>query len=389
LKSEPQQDPIVIKGKLFTGEGKAAFFTQLDWVREQSLEKTGFAPYPGTVNIEVLDESLPHVDAIRKMEAVELIPPESGFCTGRVLPARIGDIPASVILPEDDVNIHGANVLEIMAPVNLRESLGKEDGDIIVLEIASVPFHVSNPSRQCNAGIILDKEKTPIEAILFDLDGTLIDSTEAYYRIVEIVLEKMNFPPVPRDIMLQAAENGSFNWPMILPDLPLQERDKIINKLWAEVATIYPEIFRTQVKLFPDTKKVIGRIIELGPPLGIVTATSRANMTEKLGLLDSEGILQHFREIITSDDTEKRKPDPSPLLLCARRLNASPERCLYIGDKTEDICAGKAAGMKTVAVVTGVDSYERLVDENPDILIDSLGDISEMLFRHGQSETEG
>lgn len=387
MNSEKQKpDPITIKGRVFAGEGKASFFTQLDWVRAQSMEKTGFVPYPGTLNLEVLEEYLPVIREIRDLCALELIPPDKNFCTGKVLRARIRDIPASVILPQEEVHIHGKNVLEVMAPVNLRKTLGIKDGDTITLEIDRDGRNARDSLRDHGGAIVVEREVFPIDAVLFDLDGTLIDSTEAYFRIVEVALEEMGLPPAPRDVMLQAAENGSFNWPMLLPEFPEQELERVVRELWKIIAVVYPETFRTQVDLFPDARAAIEHLVEYGVPLAIITATQKANMKEKLRLLENQGVLHHFREIITSDDTEKRKPDPSPFLLCADRLKVPTQRCLSVGDKADDICAGKAAGMKTAAVLSGVDSHEMLIRERPDVIIDSVGGIMEIFFRAGRNE---
>jgi phosphoglycolate phosphatase-like HAD superfamily hydrolase len=67
------------------------------------------------------------------------------------------------------------------------------------------------------------------------------------------------------------------------------------------------------------------------------------------------------------------------LLECARRLGENPEKCAYVGDATVDIVAGKAAGMRTIAVLTGVDDYEAIKAEDPDMILESVSQLTDWL----------
>jgi phosphoglycolate phosphatase-like HAD superfamily hydrolase len=95
--------------------------------------------------------------------------------------------------------------------------------------------------------------------------------------------------------------------------------------------------------------------------------------------LKSAGVEKLFEVIITSDDVPNRKPDPDPLLECARRFDVNPSKCVYVGDTRTDMKAGKAAGMKTVAVLTGFDDYDMLAKESPDAIIDSIRNLLEVI----------
>ncbi|MGD8963320.1 MAG: HAD-IA family hydrolase, partial [Desulfobacterales bacterium] len=83
--------------------------------------------------------------------------------------------------------------------------------------------------------------------------------------------------------------------------------------------------------------------------------------------------------IITSDDVEERKPAPDPLILCAKQLELKPANCVYVGDTTTDMKSGKAAGMHTIGVLTGFDDYDALNKEQPDAIIDSIRNLSDVL----------
>jgi phosphoglycolate phosphatase-like HAD superfamily hydrolase len=95
--------------------------------------------------------------------------------------------------------------------------------------------------------------------------------------------------------------------------------------------------------------------------------------------LQHAGVAKLFKVIITSDDVPNRKPDPDPLIECARRLDVKPNKCVYVGDTRTDIKAGKSAGMKTIGVLTGFDDYDMLANEGPDAIIDSIRNLLEVI----------
>ena len=95
--------------------------------------------------------------------------------------------------------------------------------------------------------------------------------------------------------------------------------------------------------------------------------------------LKNAGVASLIRTIITSDDVDKRKPAPDPLIMCAQTLALRPANCVYVGDTITDMQAGKAAGMRTIGVLTGFDDYKSLSKEQPDAIIDSICHLGEVL----------
>ena len=128
-------ETVKIRGKIISGAREAAFFTQLDWVKEQCLDKLGFAPYPGTVNIEVSKEDIATLMRIKEEEGIRLIPPDPQFCEGRTLRASIEGVDGCVFIPPQDVNIHEPNIVEFMAPVMVKSTLGVDDGDFLTVSV--------------------------------------------------------------------------------------------------------------------------------------------------------------------------------------------------------------------------------------------------------------
>lgn len=140
----PKQSRLT--GRVVSGVRRAAGFTQLGWVQAQCLEKLGFKPYPGTLNVEVSEDSLAALAAVERQEGPALIPPDRSFCEARVFPLSIGAVSGAMILPSEDVRIHDKQVIEVMAPVNLRDELHLEDGAPVTLLIRSTESGVDNPS---------------------------------------------------------------------------------------------------------------------------------------------------------------------------------------------------------------------------------------------------
>ncbi len=124
-----------LSGKVVDGTGKAAYFTQLDWVQEQCYTKLGFRPYPGTLNLEVAENNLPVVEVLRNEEGILLIPPDPECCVAKTFPISVGTVSGALIVPEASVNIHGRKIIEILAPVRLKEVLGVHEGEWITLDI--------------------------------------------------------------------------------------------------------------------------------------------------------------------------------------------------------------------------------------------------------------
>ena len=125
----------VLSGKIVSGAGEAAFFTQLDWVQKQCAEKLHFTPYPGTLNVQVDEGSLYLLEELQKGEGIELLAPDPAFCNARSLKASLGNVAGAIIIPAKDVQIHGNNTLEMIAPVSIKESLSLQDGDRVTVVI--------------------------------------------------------------------------------------------------------------------------------------------------------------------------------------------------------------------------------------------------------------
>jgi len=121
------------KGKVFSGSGEGAKFIKLPWVKKQILEKLGFAPYPGTLNIRLTENGVKLKKLLKKAKSIE-ISPSNGFCRGRCFNAYLMDnLKCAIIIPE--IANYPEDIIEVIAPINLREKFQLRNGDLVEIKI--------------------------------------------------------------------------------------------------------------------------------------------------------------------------------------------------------------------------------------------------------------
>jgi len=124
---------IRVEGTVFSGAGEGAKFARLPWFKRQILDKIGFVPYEGTLNLRLDGENLKARKVLEEANPIIIIPKE-GYCYGKCFKAYIdGLAEGAVVVPQ--VENYPKDVLEIIAPVNLREKLGLKDGDRLRISI--------------------------------------------------------------------------------------------------------------------------------------------------------------------------------------------------------------------------------------------------------------
>lgn len=114
--------------------GQGAFFSSLDWVKQQCVTKVGFEPWPGTLNVLVLEEDEPALERLLSGPGICIQPPDSSFCEGTCWKVSVSGIPGALVAPEEKARIHGKNIVEILAPVKLKDALNLKDGDTVTIE---------------------------------------------------------------------------------------------------------------------------------------------------------------------------------------------------------------------------------------------------------------
>jgi len=202
--------------------------------------------------------------------------------------------------------------------------------------------------------------------VLFDLDGTVIDSGAIILASMRHAAKEV-LGADPGDEVLTAAVGG--------PGLEAQMRALAPDRV-EELITVYRahnEPLHDELVCCPGMDDLLVRLRDEGRRLGIVTAKRRATVALAFNVLPIERLLE---AVVTSDDTKRHKPHPAPLLLAAERMDVSPKDCAYVGDSTFDIRAAKAAGMFAVAVTWGgIHERTKLEAEHPDAIVDSAEEL--------------
>ena len=113
----------IISGRVVEGSHKAESFTNLPWVQDQCHTKLGFKPFAGTLNLKIGQKPLDILDSLKKELMHELTAPDDNNCSARVYPVYLKNIKGALIMPDANVDIHGKYIIEILAPVHLRNTL--------------------------------------------------------------------------------------------------------------------------------------------------------------------------------------------------------------------------------------------------------------------------
>jgi len=187
-----------------------------------------------------------------------------------------------------------------------------------------------------------------IRAVLFDLDGTLIDSAPDLAAAVEKMRQDRGMPPLPLESYRPLTGTGARG--MLGHAFGLTPEHPNFVPLREEFFSNYEARLTEQTLAFDGVDKLLAQLHTAGLAWGVVTNKSARftePLTQRMALFVTAGA------VVSGDSTPHSKPHPAPLLEAAARLNVSPQACMYVGDDERDIQAGAAAGMATVAACYG------------------------------------
>ena len=187
-----------------------------------------------------------------------------------------------------------------------------------------------------------------VEAVLWDLDGTLVDTAPDLVGVLNTLLATRGLPPVPFAVARNEVSNGALG--LIRLGLGSQGSAEETEVLRQEFLDAYTQQICIRSQVFKGLEDILTTLDKQGTGWGIVTNKPHA-MTQPL--LKALGLLHRSGCVVSGDRLPQRKPDPAPLRLGAQELGVPPERCVYVGDAPRDIDAGRAAGMATIAASYG------------------------------------
>lgn len=214
-----------------------------------------------------------------------------------------------------------------------------------------------------------------ITTVLFDLDGTLVDTAPDLGYALNIQLKRHDKAILSDATIRPYASHGSRG--LIGLGFGITPKDDNFIVMRDEYLAIYDTVFTRNPKLLEGIEDLLQAIENKGLRWGIVTNKPR-RFTQPL--IESMGLHLRSACIVSGDDAPQPKPSPATLLLACKHVGANPENCIYVGDAERDIQAGKAAGMKTVVALFGyIDKTDKPNEWGADALIETPTEILSFL----------
>jgi len=211
-----------------------------------------------------------------------------------------------------------------------------------------------------------------ISTILFDFDGTLMDTNDIIIESWQYMFKAVEGKERPiEDIIKTLGEPLTLTMKNTFPDMEIEDYASIYRGFQREK-------FEEAVKPFPGMSELLAELKEKGYKLGLVT--SRLTRSTNHGL-DKYELTKYFDVIVTADDTEKHKPDPEPVYIALEKLNSKAEESLMIGDTRFDILCARNAGVKSVLVDWSValPKESRVGEHAPDYVIETAKGLFDIL----------
>lgn len=227
-----------------------------------------------------------------------------------------------------------------------------------------------------------------IQAVLFDLDGTLIDTAPDFIRIIKVMCAKHNHPcPSDEAIREQVSAGARAMVKLMFGDelANVADTDPKLLAYRQEFLDMYEADICVDSRLFDGLDDLLLKLESHGILWGIVTNKPRylaEILLEKLNLTERCAVL------VCPDDVKNTKPDPEPMFLAVQKINEkfnlhlTPENCVYVGDHIRDIQAGRSANMRTILAGYGYippEDKDDLYGWGADVVIHSIADLADVI----------
>jgi len=216
-----------------------------------------------------------------------------------------------------------------------------------------------------------DRERRRLPIILFDLDGTLIDSIELILNSARFAFQKLERDAPPDEEWLAGVGIPLFT---MFRRYARDEADcAALIAAYREYQLVHHDRLTRCYDQVVETVEVLKR---RGHDIGIVTSKSEALAMRGLAHV---GLARYMDTIVGCDSSTRHKPDPEPVRIALHRLDASPEDAIFVGDSVHDLFAGNAAGVHTAAALWGAFSRADLEPGEPNAWLESVSDLVTLL----------
>jgi phosphoglycolate phosphatase len=216
---------------------------------------------------------------------------------------------------------------------------------------------------------------TTPSAVLFDLDGTLIDTAPDFIRCLNQMRQLHRLDALPADFIRQSVSDGARA--MIRIGFGLEQDEPGYHDLRAEFLDLYEIGVAVETTLFHGMDDLLQSLEARQIPWGIVT-----NKPVRFAdpLIRALGLHERCATLVCPDHVTNTKPDPEALFMACDQARVAPERAIYVGDHKRDIQAGRNAGMKTIAVRYGyIEQPETVESWQADLIADTVSDLAKLL----------
>jgi HAD superfamily hydrolase (TIGR01509 family) len=218
----------------------------------------------------------------------------------------------------------------------------------------------------------MENPKLKVKGIILDLDGTIVDSREAYVEAVKTAFaaigqEKVDIR-IATEIPRRLEQNLSIN--NIIKGIDMQKfLDAYLNS--------YYRVTAIKTKPTPNVSETLKKLSQKAK---LALTTMRYVPREKvIKELEKFGLAKYFQIVVTALDTRHPKPSPEALIKCAKQLGIKISECAVVGDSIMDVRAGRNVGAKTVAVLSGIFTRGELEKEKPDFILKNINELPDFL----------
>lgn len=207
-----------------------------------------------------------------------------------------------------------------------------------------------------------------LRGVVFDLDGTLIDSGGDIAAAALHALQAHGFRPLPREELLSYVGDGAR--PLLSRAAGIAPGDPRLEALYESFIAYYQAHPVVHTRFCSGAREALAAL----SGLSLALCTNKPRVTTEL-VLSALGIAELFHAVVAGGDLPRNKPDPLPVLHVAKELNLPAGALAMVGDGAQDVLSGRNAGALSVGVRGGIQPIERLLAAEPDILLDSLAEL--------------